>query len=290
MQFGGAHLMSEMIAALPLALAGGTWIFLIIVIVFLFAVIFGFYTVTGSGISLTPYRRAGGPPESPPEIAHDITSEVRDWERGTEGHHRRYRPAASQTPPDPEVAQALREWRRSDRRPRLDPPIGAADHVRGPDGAQTIALYVDLAAQPCRSALGLVEELCQQRPLRLAIRHLPLADVHPLALPAAEALEAAAAQGRFFDTLQGLSQHGFRNEAELLDRVAPSVPDPNRLRADVTNGRFRATIVEHIRQATASGARAVPEVFIDGEHYGGALTPDPLSAALDGREWRTGLR
>jgi hypothetical protein len=290
MELGGAVLRAATIPAPPFALAGGWWIFLIFLFVGLFAVIFGYYTIRGSGINLRPYRRAGEPPESPPEIAHDITSDVRNWERGTEGHHRRYRPTATHTPLDPEVAKALNEWRGSARRPRLDPTIGPTDHVRGPEGAKTVTLYLDLAAEPCRSAIGLVEELSRGRPVRMAIRHLPLADVHALALPAAEALEAAAAQGRFFEILDVLAQTRFSNDAELLARIAQSVPDPERLRNDVKDGRFRSTIVEHIRQATASGVHGVPEVFIDGNHYDGALTRDSLGAALEGREWRPGSR
>jgi hypothetical protein len=278
------------IHAPPFALAGGWWIFLLFVFVFLFAVIFGYYTVRGSGVNLRPYRCAGGPSESPPQVGHDITTDVRNWERGTEGHHRRYEPTAALTQLDPELAEALSEWRRSDGQPRLDPPIGDADHVRGPEGAQTLTLYLDLVAEPCRSALGLVEELSQERPLRTAIRHLPLADVHALALPAAEAVEAAAAQGRFFESLDVLVQGGFSNEAELVARIAESVPDPERLRREVNDGRFRSTVVEHIRQATSSGVHGVPEVFIDGRHYSGALTRDPLRAALEGREWRPGSR
>jgi protein-disulfide isomerase len=127
-------------------------------------------------------------------------------------------------------------------------------------------------------------------PVRTAIRHVPLADVHALALPAAEALEAAAAQGRFFEALDAVAQAGFNDEAELLARIGQSVPDPERLRSEVKGGRFRPTIVEHIRQATASGVHGVPELFIDGRHYGGGLTRDPLRAALEGREWRAGSR
>src|SRR5436305_14779176 len=111
---GGALLPSATIPAPPFALAGGWWIFLIFVLGFFFAVAFGYYTVRGSGINLRPYRRAGGPPESPPQIAHDITADVRNWQRGTEGHHRRYRPAATLTPLDPDIADALKEWRGSE--------------------------------------------------------------------------------------------------------------------------------------------------------------------------------
>ncbi len=290
MDIGGAALRSAAIAPPPFALSGGWWIFLIFAFVFLFAVIFGFYTVRGSGINLRPYRRPGEPPESPPQIAHDITSDVRNWERGTEGHHRRYPPTATHTSLDPQVAEALNEWRGSDRQPLLDPPIGAADHVWGPEGAPTVTLYVDLAAEPCRSAIGLVEELSRERPVRMAIRHLPLADVHALALAAAEGLEAAAAQGRFFEALDVLAQAGFSNDAELVARLAQSVPDPERLRNEVRDGRYRSTIIEHIRHAAASGVHGVPELFINGEHYAGALTRDPLGAALEGREWRAGAR
>ena len=289
MATGGAALTAATIPTPPFALAGGWWIFLVFVIGFFFAVVFGYYTVRGSGINLRPYRRAGESPESPPQVAHDITADVRNWQRGTDGHHRRYEPTATHTV-DPAVAQALSEWRGSDRPPRLDPPVGAGDHVRGPEGGPTVTLYLDLAAEPSRAAIGLVEEISQQRPMRMAIRHLPLAEVHALALPSAEALEAAGAQGRFFEALDVLAQGGFSNEAELLDRVARAVPDPERMRNDVKDGRFRSTIVEHIHQATASGARGVPEVFIEGNRYGGTLTRDSLVAALEGREWRAGSR
>ncbi len=290
MELGGAAPWPGVLSAPPFALAGGWWIFLIFIFVFLFAVIFGYYTVRGSGVNLRPYRRAGGPSESPPQVGHDITTDVRNWERGTAGHHRRYRPKVERPPLDPEVAEALNQWKSSERPPGLDPPIGPGDHVRGPEGGQTVTLYLDLSAEPCRGAIRLVEELSQTRPVRMAIRHLPLADVHALALPAAEALEAAGAQDRFFQALDALAQAPFDDEEELLARMDKVVPDPDRLRGEVSGGHFRATIVEHIRRATASGVRGVPDVFIDGNHYDSVLTRDSLQAALEGREWRPGAR
>src|SRR5260370_39130667 len=91
---------------LTFALAGGSLIFLIVIVVLVLAVAFGYYTVKGSGISLTPYRRAGGPPESPPQITHDITQEVGNWERGTAGHHRRHPPPAPHRPLGPPTPAA----------------------------------------------------------------------------------------------------------------------------------------------------------------------------------------
>ena len=58
-----------MTLVVPLALAGGWWIFLIFVVATVFVVAFGYYTVRGSGIHQRPYRRPGEAPESPSELA-----------------------------------------------------------------------------------------------------------------------------------------------------------------------------------------------------------------------------
>jgi hypothetical protein len=266
----------------PLALAGGWWIFLIFVVATVFVVAFGYYTVRGSGIHQRPYRRAGEPPESPSEIAHDITQEVSNWERGTDSGRRRGRPPAVRDPTDPAVAEALKTWRSAPASPpRLVPPIGPEDHVRGPDGGIDVAVYVDLRSAPSRNAIRLLTDLSGQRPLRLAVRQLPLADVHQLALTTGEALEAADAQGCFFELLDRLAEAGVPDEQALLTMASERVPDPDRLREEVAAGRYRPRLVEQIEQATESGARVVPEIYIDGEHYDGALRVDPLTKALN---------
>jgi hypothetical protein len=268
--------------AVPLALAGGTWIFVAVVVALFFILVYSYYTRTGSGISQTPYRRPGEPPEAPSELAHDTTRDLKNWERGTEGHHRIH-PRPAPEPTDPAVARALADWRAgSGTAPHLDPPIGAAEPARGPDGAPAVAIYIDLSNEPCRSAYRLLSELADSQLIRLVVRQLPLADVHRLSLPAAEALEAAAAQGKFFELLDDFATAAVNDENELLERAAGHVPDPNRLREEVRAGRYRASVVEQIRQATASGAPAVPDVYINGEHYDGPLRTDELARALRG--------
>jgi hypothetical protein len=263
-----------------LALAGGTWIFVAVAVGLFLILVYSYYTRTGSGISQTPYRRPDGPPESPSELAHDTTQDLHNWERGTEGHRRRHRPPAHE-PIDPAVAQALADWRAgSGTVSRLDPPIGSADRVRGPEGAPMIAIYIDVSNEPCRSAYRLLSELADSHRIRLAVRQLPLADVHLLSLPAAEALEAAAAQGRFFELLDDFAASAPRDENELLERAAGHVPDSDRLRSEVRAGRYRASVVEQIGQATASGAPTVPSVYIDGPRYDGPIRPDELARAL----------
>ena len=274
----------------PVALVGGSLIFLIFLVVFLLAVAFGYYTVKGSGISLTPYRRSDGPPEAPSEIAHDRTQDVRNWDRGTADHHQRHRPAPSHEPQDPAVAAALRRWRAaSATEPHLQPPVGPKERVRGPAAAITVTIYLDLASEPCRSAWRLLTALARRRHLRLAVRHLPLADVHKLSLPAAEALEAARAQGRFFALLDRLARDGLSAERTLLELASSLVDDPLQLQQEVRDGRHRAQVAVHIDQAMASGAHAIPALYIDGARYDGMLFEDALSRALAARAASTPL-
>ena len=286
--YGASQLEAMMLAPpaltiIPFALAGGTWIFVAVVVALFFIVVFGYYTRTGSGISQTPYRRPDGPPESPSELAHDTTQDLQNWERGTEGHHRRnQRP--TREPADPAVAQALADWRAgSAAASHLVPPIGSAEPVRGAEGAPTVAIYIDVSNEPCRSAYRLLSEFAVSQRIRLVVRQLPLADVHRLSLPAAEALEAAAAQGKFFELLDDFARSAVNDENEMLERAAGHVVDPDRLREDVRAGRYRASVVEQIRQATASGAPAVPCVYINGAYYNGPMTGDDLARALGGR-------
>jgi protein-disulfide isomerase len=271
---GSAHLV------VPFALAGGSLIFLAVIVGLFFAVAYGYYTRRGSGISQTPYRNPDGPPESPSELAHDTTQDVRDWQRGTADQRRSRRPAAPGQLIGP-IATALAEWRAaSGTTPVLEPPVGSTDHVCGSAQAPTLTAYLDVSSEPCRSAYRLLSELSEANQIRLAVRQLPLADVHRLSLPAAEALEAAAAQGKFFELLDHLADAGVRDETQVLAVATRLVPDPDRLQLEVGDGRYRASVVHQIRQATASGAHNVPEIYIDGTHYSGPIRRDDLNRAL----------
>ena len=85
---------------------------------------------------------------------------------------------------------------------RLASPVGERDHVRGPASASvTLVEYGDYECPYCRAAVAIVEELQRVLPddLRFVFRHFPLENLHPHARRAAEAAEAAASQGKFFE-------------------------------------------------------------------------------------------
>jgi hypothetical protein len=65
-----------------------------------------------------------------------------------------------------------------------------------------------------------------------------------------------------------------------VNRAASCVPDGERLREEVASGTHRAAVIEQIGQAAASGAPAVPAVYINGEHYDGKIGRDDVGRAL----------
>ena len=80
----------QAVATIPVAaLAGGSVIVAVFLVVGVFALAYSLYTRTGSGINQHPYgdidQNSG--PETPSELAHDITQDVRNWDRGVAGHH-----------------------------------------------------------------------------------------------------------------------------------------------------------------------------------------------------------
>ena len=105
---------------------------------------------------------------------------------------------------------------------RLASPVGERDHVQGPANASvTLVEYGDYECPYCRAAVAIVEELQQVLPddLRFVFRHFPLENIHPHARRAAEAAEAAASQGKFFEMHAALFEHQAALEDEDLAAV-----------------------------------------------------------------------
>ncbi|MFY9552805.1 MAG: thioredoxin domain-containing protein, partial [Thermoanaerobaculia bacterium] len=84
---------------------------------------------------------------------------------------------------------------------RLTPPVSEADHRSGPDDAPvTLVEYGDFECPSCGAAYPIVEGVRRRMGsrLRFVFRNFPLTQMHPHAMRAAEAAEAAGAQGKFW--------------------------------------------------------------------------------------------
>jgi Na+/H+ antiporter NhaA len=168
---------------------------------------------------------------------------------------------------------------------RLDPPVDPArDHVRGPaDAPLTLVEYGGLECPFCGRATGVVEELRLRfdDDLRYVFRHLPLPDVHPHGELAAEATEAAGAQGAFWAMHDRLFAHQDELEAEqLLDHAAALGLDLGRFARELGDGRYAQRVRDDVAAAEASGVGGTPTFFVNGERHDGPTGTDALAAAL----------
>jgi protein-disulfide isomerase len=167
----------------------------------------------------------------------------------------------------------------------LDPPFDPErDHVRGPlDAPLTLVEFADFECPFCGRATGMVRELRRRfgDDLRYAIRHLPLVDVHPHAELAAQAMEEAAVQGRFWELHDKLFDH--QNELEFEDllgyagRIGIDVEEMARALQD---GRHAEKVRADVMSAGASGARGTPTFFVNGRRHVGPYDAETLAREL----------
>jgi Na+/H+ antiporter NhaA len=164
------------------------------------------------------------------------------------------------------------------------PVDDARDHVRGPaDALVTLVEYADFECPFCGRAEPVVRELLAEfgDDLRYVFRHLPLADVHPHAQLAAEASEAAAAQGRFWELHDRLFEHQDELEPHELVRHAEAVGvDRARLVDELRERVHRARVLDDVESADASGVAGTPTFFVNGRRHRGAYDLETLSVLV----------
>ena len=171
-----------------------------------------------------------------------------------------------------------------DRQLALAPLDDKVDHVRGSPAGRLIIEYGDYECPYSRQAFHAIEQVERQLGgnVRFAFRHFPLTGIHPHALAAAAAAEAAAVQGRFwemhellFDRQKALEDGDLRRYAVQLgldvaafdlDRAGAAVAD--RIRRDADSGLASGQVL------------GTPTLFIDGVVHRGAYDPPALLTAL----------
>ncbi|HYZ08043.1 MAG TPA: Na+/H+ antiporter NhaA [Pseudonocardiaceae bacterium] len=167
----------------------------------------------------------------------------------------------------------------------LDPPVDPArDHLRGPaDASLSLVEYGDFECPFCGRVTGVVEQLRERfgDQLRYVFRHVPLVDVHPHAELAAEAAEAAGAQGRFWQMHDRLFSHQDElSPVDLLEHAAALGLDLPRFTRDLGRSHFAPRVREDVASAEASGVRGTPTFFIGARRHSGPSDADTLAARL----------
>ncbi len=167
------------------------------------------------------------------------------------------------------------------------------DHVRGAEDAPvTLVEYGDFECPYCGQAEQVIRELLRSfgQDVRYVWRNLPLNDVHPNAQLAAEASEAASAQGHFWEMHDALLAHeGELLPAELMSYANEIGLDAERMSEELRRHEYAPRVSEDVASADESGVSGTPTFFINGRRHYGAYDIDTLSAEVKAASRRTKL-
>jgi Na+/H+ antiporter NhaA len=157
------------------------------------------------------------------------------------------------------------------------------DHVRGPlDAPVTVVEYGDFECPYCGMAEPVVRELLRDfADVQYVWRHLPLNDVHPHAQLAAEAAEAAAEQGAFWEMHDLLLDHQDALQPDDLIGYGGELGlDVERFAEDLHNRVGAMRVADDVDSADLSGVSGTPTFFVNGRRHYGAYDIATLTAAV----------
>jgi protein-disulfide isomerase len=166
----------------------------------------------------------------------------------------------------------------------LTVPVSERDHIQGAFNApMTLVEYGDYECPYCGAAYPFVKEVQRTMGDRLAFvfRHFPLVSAHPHALIAAEAAEAAGAQGQFWPMHDRLYEHQHALDPQSLVKHAASLGlDLERFVEDLETHRHLPRIREDLASGARSGVNGTPTFFVNGVRHEGAYDATNLISAL----------
>jgi protein-disulfide isomerase len=166
---------------------------------------------------------------------------------------------------------------------RLAEPVTARDHVRGPATARvTLVQYGDFQCPFSGEAWGIVLGLQRRHPddIRYVFRNFPLSHVHPDAQSAAEAAEAAAAQGKFWEMYDLLFENQrWLEDGDLLAYAAQIRLNVERFGREMRAHMHASRIREDVTGGRKAGVQGTPTFFVNGLQQGSPSDSETLLAA-----------
>lgn len=152
------------------------------------------------------------------------------------------------------------------------------------DAPVSLIEYADYQCGPCSETYGLLKQIIPTYGDKILVvhRHLPLRHSHPLAQQAAEAAEAAGAQGKFWEMHNRLFEANFALERDQLIEYAQEIGlDVERFTHDLDNRRFKDAVNEDFKQAVRNKIKLPPALFINGIPFDGPRTQEAICARID---------
>ena len=168
---------------------------------------------------------------------------------------------------------------------QLAVPVSSRDHSQGPaSAAVTLVQYGDYECPYTRQSTTIVRAIQQQLgdKLRFVFRNFPLTEIHPHALHAAFAAEAAAVQGKFWQMHDYIFHHQHTLEDSDLEQFAGAIGlDMQQFASDMAERPYISRIEEDLQSGIRSGVRGTPAFFINGVLYPGSWEQEALLSALE---------
>ena len=167
----------------------------------------------------------------------------------------------------------------------LTPPLESTDHLRGELGRPLeLVMFGDFQCPFCLGAQSVLRRVRERlgEQLVFAFRHLPIPERHPLAPLAAEASEAAAAQGQFWEYHDALFAAQPKLSRETMLAVGRDLGlNAERMAAELDSGVHRERIERDLHSAEQSDATGTPTFFANGARHYGAYDASSLVEALE---------
>jgi protein-disulfide isomerase len=164
-------------------------------------------------------------------------------------------------------------------------PVNSHDHIKGAASARiTLIEYADFECPFCARAHEALTSLLPQYgdDVRLVYRHMPLVSMHPDATPAAEAAEAAGAQGKFWEMHDAL----FAGQADLSDPAFQAMAqdiglDGDQFEDDLQSGKYAQKVASDAASGRHCGAHGTPTFYINGVQFEGDSDAQSLDQAIN---------
>jgi protein-disulfide isomerase len=168
------------------------------------------------------------------------------------------------------------------------PGNGVPERATSGSGPVEVTVFSDFQCPACAAAGGLLHQLVADGNVTLHFRHFPLTQIHPNAVPAAQATEAARLQGRFWElhdrlfvTQSAWSGLPTTDATAFFERLAAEVGvDGARFTVDRQSAAVTAIIEQDLAEARRLALPGTPSIFINGDRYNGPLQIEALRSAV----------
>lgn len=168
---------------------------------------------------------------------------------------------------------------------RLDVPVGESDHSLGSETSLvSLVEYGDYQCPACGQAYPIIKDLLSRvgQRVRFVFRNFPLSTVHPYAEGAAEAAEAAGAQGKFWAMHDMLYENQYALSIEDLAEYASALGlDESRFIRELSEHIYTTRVREDFMGGVRSGVNGTPTFFINGKRHDGPFDLESLLSAVE---------